>query len=404
VRSYLDTLRHWRFALLWGGLTVSSLGDSITRLSLVWLVYHLRGSAADVGLLVTAYSIPIVLGGPLAGVILDRMGPRRSMLADNLIRGIIIGLIPVLFHLGALHPWHLYAVAATYGLMRMITLAGAPTMLPLLLPAAQLNAANALETISFSISDFAGLPLAGLLLSIIDGADVLIFDALSYFFLVSCLLSIGPVAGHRAPTSEQRATDLKPAIQFSLANQFIRNSTLMYMLLNVGRGVLEVLVPVYVLQTPGANSRTLGLVSAGAAVGGLGGSVFSGLVGPGVSYPRLIARSLSLNGLPLLAFAARLPWYGLAFALAVSSAIEAPLTAWAQTERMRLVPEGLRGRVFALLRTVMQSGPALGGLLGAQVVGTLPRPATVGIIVVLMSGPGLLALLAPWILESTPPA
>lgn len=69
-------LRYWRFTCVWSGLTLSSVGDSVTRLALIWLAYHLRASALDVGLLVTVYSAPIVIGGPLAGVALDRVGPR----------------------------------------------------------------------------------------------------------------------------------------------------------------------------------------------------------------------------------------------------------------------------------------------------------------------------------------
>lgn len=401
--SFLEALRHWRFGLLWGGLTISSLGDSLTRLALIWLIYHLRGSAADVGILITFYSFPVILGGPLAGLILDRLGPRRAMLADNLVRGAIIGLIPLLFHAGALQPWHLYAVAAVYGLLRMITLAGAPTILPLILPAADLNAANALEMLSYSVSSVMGPAVAGLLLATIDGADVLAFDALSYFLLVASLLAIGPVTAQRAAGKAGADGGLRPAVSFSLANPFIRNSTLMYMTLNIGRGVLDVLVPVLLLRIPGADSRTLGLVAAIEAIGELAGSFLSGAIRWALSYPRLIAWSLGLGGIPLLVLGLNSRWGILAFVLAASSLIQAPLTVWAQTERMRLIPPGLRGRVFALLRTVMQAGPALGGILGAQVVGALPTRAVVILVVMLMSGPGLTALLAPGLLETDMP-
>ncbi len=404
--NFLEALRHWRFSLLWGGLTISSLGDSLTRLALIWLTYHLKGSAADVGILITCYSAPVILGGPLAGLILDRLGPRRAMLADNLVRGVMVGLIPVLFHAGALQPWHLYIVAAIYGLLRMITLAGAPTILPLILPAARLNAANALEMLSYSISNVVGPAVAGLLLAVISGADVLAFDALSYFLLVACLFAIGPVAAQRPEAGQARGSEgLGPAVSFSVGNRFIRNSTLMYMTLNIGRGVLDVLVPVLLLRIPGASSRTLGLVAAIEAIGELAGSFLSGALKWGLPYPRLIAWSLGLGGIPLLVLGRNPRWLILAVVLAASSLIEAPLTVWAQTERMRLIPPGLRGRVFALLRTVMQFGPALGGILGAQMVGALPVQAVVALIFMLMSGPGLTALFVPRLLErSTPPA
>jgi MFS family permease len=403
--GYYRVLRHGRFALLWAGLSLSSIGDSLTWLALVWLAYHLRGSAVDVGLLVAAYRAPVILGGPLAGIALDRVGPRPAMIVDNAVRGVLVGLVPVLFHAGLLRSWHLYAVAGVYGLLWMVTLAGAPTMMPSIVPAAELNAANALETLSFAVSGVLGLSLAGLLLSLMSGADVLAFDAASYFILVGCLLGIGPVQARRAvatsePAAEGRGAGLGPAIRFAIGERFVCISTIMYMLLNIGRGILDVLIPVILLRGPAGSSRILGLVTAGGALGDLLGAFRAGVAPKGASYPKLIARNLSLNGFPLLMFAGQMAWAVWASAFALTSFIQTPLTVWAQTERMRLIPVALRGRVFALLRTVMQTGPALGGLIGSAVVAVWPRWLVLGIIIALMSGPGLLAVLIPGLLEA----
>lgn len=403
--GYLRVFRNGRFATLWSGLSLSSIGDSLTWLALVWLSYHLRGSAVDVGLLVAAYRAPVLLGGPLAGMALDRIGPRAAMIADNVVRGVLVGSIPVLFHAGLLRPWHLYAVAGAYGLLWMVTLAGSPTIMPSIVSEADLNAANALETISFSVSGVVGLPLAGLLLSIMSGADVLAFDAASYFVLVGCLAAIGPLAargGLGVPAGEAgRRGGLAPALRFAAGDRFIRHSTIMYMLLNVGRGILDVLIPVILLRGGGAGSRVLGLVTGGAALGELAGALRAGLVPKAAAYPKLIARNLGLNGLPLAVFAREMPWLVWACAFAVTSYVQVPLTPWAQTERMRRIPMPLRGRVFALLRTVMQTGPAIGGIVGSAVVGVWPRWAVVGLIVILMSAPGLVAVAVPGLLEST---
>lgn len=401
MRSFFEALRYWRFSLLWGGLTVSSVGDSLTRLTLIWLTYHLKGSPADVGILITCYSAPVILGGPLAGIILDKMGPRKAMLADNLVRGIMVGLVPILFYAGALKPWHLYTVAASYGFLRMITLAGAPTMFPLLLPTRHLNAANALEMVSYSISSVAGPALGGLLLGVINPANVLIIDAVSYLALVLCLLAIGSQEMPRRTTGTAKGENgLNPAIGFSVRNRFICNSTLMYMALNAGRGILDVLIPVLLLGISGSNSRILGAVLALDAAGELLGSFLSGAVRWRTPYPRLIAWSLGIGGIPLLVLSLNPGWGIVAAGLAVSSLIQAPLTVWAQTERMRLIPADLRGRVFAVLRTVMQSGPALGGMVGAQVVGNLPASMVVLLVFLLTSGPGLAAMLVPGLLDT----
>jgi Transmembrane secretion effector len=318
---------------------------------------------------------------------------------------VLVGLVPVLFHAGALRPWHLYVLAAAYALLWMVTLAGSPTMMPSIVHAPDLNAANALETISFSVSGVVGLPLAGLLLSVMNGADVLAFDAASYFILVGCLVAIGPIAARGGPgalpaEAGANVVGLGPAVRFAASDRFIRHSTIMYMFLNVGRGVLDVLLPVILLRSAGAGSQILGLVTGGAALGDLAGALRAGLVQKGAAFPRLIARNLGLNGLPLLVFVREMPWMVWACAFAVTSFVQAPLTPWAQTERMRRIPVPLRGRVFALLRTAMQTGPAVGGIVGSVVVGVWPRWEVVGLIVALMSGPGLLGMAVPGLLDS----
>lgn len=398
MRSYWDALRHRRFALLWSGLTVSSLGDSMSRLSLIWLIYHVHGSAADLGLLVTTYSAPIIAGGPLSGWLLDRVGVRRAMLADNVIRGTVTGLVPILYHLNALQLWHLYAVAAIYGLMRMITLAGTPSLLPHVLPADHLNAANALETVSFSVSSVAGLPLSGFLLGVLNGADILALDATSYFVLAGCLLAIGPVGQRPRSGVPARHQGLQPAFRLMNGNPFLRNSTLMYMFLNVGHGILDVLIPVLVIRM-GDSGQKLGIVTGAAALGQLGGSVLSGAFAWPLPFTRLIAWALALGGLPLIGIAVSTHWIVLAAALTASAILQAPLTVWAQTVRMRIIPEDLRGRVFALLRTIMQAGPAIGGVVGGWIVSTAPSAMVVAISVGLMSGPGILSLTVPSLLD-----
>lgn len=419
MRNYLDTFRHWRFALMWGGISISSLGDGLTNIALLWLTYQLRHSALDVGILEFCYSAPVVIGGPMAGIFLDRIGARRAMLLDNLIRGIAVGLVPLLYRVGALRPWHIFAIAAVYGLLKMITIAGSPTLLPSLVPEEHLNTANAMESIGYSAAAVLGAPTAGLLLSLMSGANVLLLDAASYFLLVLALLAIGggatgarPAAGAPAPSltagapgkPASPAESLRPALSFSVGNPFIRSTTVMYTFLNAGWGILGVLWPVLLLNATGNNSRVLGLVAGVLAAGDLLGSFLAGAIRWPEPYSRLITWSLILSGVPLLALVFDRHIATLAIALALSEVIQAPLTPWAQTERMRLIPQAIRGRVFALLRTVMLSGPAIGAAIGAQVVTGLPAAAAVGLGVALISGPGIVGLLAPHLLATKPTA
>ena len=81
--------------------------------------------------------------------------------------------------------------------------------------------------------------------------------------------------------------------------------------------------------------------------------------------------------------------------LAASGLAESSLTPWAQTIRMRLIPPALRGRVFALLRTLMQSTRPIGAVLAGVLLaggGLTPALAASALLVAV---PGLVGLFVP---------
>jgi hypothetical protein len=79
---------------------------------------------------------------------------------------------------------------------------------------------------------------------------------------------------------------------------------------------------------------------------------------------------------------------GAGAALVLWGAASAPLTIWAQTIRMRIIPEALRGRVFALLRTVMQGGRPAGALAAGYLLPLLGVSAMIGLSALLAGAPG----------------
>jgi len=95
--NYRQLFSYTSFRAFWLGYTFSILGDAMTRIALTWLVWELTGSARALGLLTVAYTTPVIIGGFLAGWLLDRFGERRVMLIDSLLRGsvVLLGILAV---------------------------------------------------------------------------------------------------------------------------------------------------------------------------------------------------------------------------------------------------------------------------------------------------------------------
>jgi MFS family permease len=94
---YNQIFRNRSFRSFWIGFTFSALGDAMTRVALTWYVFELTGSARALGLLTMAYTGPVLVGGFLAGFLLDRFERRDVILFDSILRGGAVLIVPV-FH------------------------------------------------------------------------------------------------------------------------------------------------------------------------------------------------------------------------------------------------------------------------------------------------------------------
>jgi MFS family permease len=297
--------------------------------------------------------------------------------------------------------WHIYVVAVVYGLLYMITLAGMPSLLPSLVAADRLATANALETLSYTLSGVGGPPLAGVLIMWVGAPNVLVIDALSYAVFALTLTAI-PLRSNEtvAANVEARGTyRLRDAVRLLLSNRVLLSTTLMFMAFNVGEGFLWVWLPIMSDNLAHAGAQLYGLLLGALALGEVCGAVLAGSVRLPLSLGTRICLSQALAGIALCLLlvgqiAGQPLWWALV-GLILLGLFSAPLTIWAQTLRMQIIPEQLRGRTFALLRTLMQgSGPlasALGGVL-LPALGLLPL---IALSAAAAGAPGLVGLQIP---------
>ena len=79
---------------LWCSQLLSQIADGITKLALLWFVYSVTGSALQttaVGILQTVSSIVCT---PLIGLLVDRLPKKPILVVTDLLRGVILGVVP----------------------------------------------------------------------------------------------------------------------------------------------------------------------------------------------------------------------------------------------------------------------------------------------------------------------
>ena len=107
-------LRHRDFRLLWMASSASTLGDRIVFVALALYVTEI-GSPSDVGIVLAANAIPLVLFVLIGGVWADRLERHRVMIATDVVRAVLHGTLAVLIFLGPVPIWAIVVIEAGFG-------------------------------------------------------------------------------------------------------------------------------------------------------------------------------------------------------------------------------------------------------------------------------------------------
>jgi dTMP kinase len=140
VSPYRSVLRLRNYRRLWIGMTVSSLGDWIGLFALLSMTNRLapHNTLAVAGLMIFRM-LPAFLIGPFAGVALDRWDRRRAIIVSDLVRAALIASVPFVRTLPGL-----YSISFALETISLIWLPAKDALVPNLVPARWLVAANSL--------------------------------------------------------------------------------------------------------------------------------------------------------------------------------------------------------------------------------------------------------------------
>src|SRR5437763_2616377 len=179
------------FLRLWAGETISLFGSQVTVLALPLVaVLTLRASATEVGILNACRFAPFVVVTLFAGVIIDRVQRRSTMLIVNVGRAILIALIPIGAALGFLRVEYLYGIAFAVGVLTVFFDLAYQAYLPSIVPHELLTSANGRLVASASAAELGGPGVGGLLVQAVTAPYALVADAVSFLASVASLLRI----------------------------------------------------------------------------------------------------------------------------------------------------------------------------------------------------------------------
>jgi len=372
--------RHRDFLLLWGGQSVSRIGDQFTGLAVPYMAAYILGaSPAEMGLLGAAGTVPFLLFGLLVGVWVDRRQRRSVLILADLGRGAMIATIAFLGIVGLLDLLHLYILSFFIGVLTVFFDVAYQAYLPALVERQQLVDANSKLETSNTLASTAGPTVAGAAIQLVRAPFAMIFDAASFLFSAGTLAAIRKrEVPPQASARESVISQIREGLRIVVGDRRLRHIAACTGWSNFFSSAVFSALFFLFLKELGFEAFSLGVLFGVASIGGIAGAVVSGRIAKRIGVGPAIILGAVLFGLPTLPLAFVTPGIALpalTAMLGVSFFGNLLYNINQVSFRQAIVPIRLQGRLNATMRTIVWGtlpiGALTGGFLG-EAIGLRP--------------------------------
>ena len=390
----------WQREVFLSGQAVSLLGDGLAVLAVPLLVLDLSRSPLVSALSAASVTVGYLMVGLPAGVLVDRMNPWRVLVLTDALRAALFAGLFWLATAGLLAVWLVLVIAFAAGACSVFSQTALVVVVKEFFPPAGLIRANSVLELANQLSLLAGPAVVGVLAAVGSIRLALLADALTFLVSLVSLLVVGRwrpgprVAGHRR-SLRGVGTELRAGLRYLLSVRTLVILTVVQMVVNLCLSV-EKLIIFYAHDTLALTPGLVAVVVAAGGAGGIAGALSASRLAGWAGEIRLMVIAIAAAGAAIaLMSAARsaplLVAVNLAYswALVVASLVN-------RTQRQRIVPQPMLGRVTSSVRVLFLAVVPLGVVIAGTATSALggdPRPVflAAGIVVVAAAAGGWLA-------------
>lgn len=259
----------WYFA----GSVSSDFGTWLQNTAQVILAYRLSHSVLVVGMVTCAqFSSPLLLG-PWAGVVTDKFGGRRTLLATQLTAAAFAGSMAALLFIGPINEWWLGCGAVASGLAFTFALPARNVTVRRLVPQEDVEPAFAMDSVSYNLGRAVAPPVSILLVTTLGFGWAFAANAISFLVFAGCLAVAGKGStNQRQELRERQKSELKDGFVVALGNWKVMVLLLMVAAVTIADDPVLVLGPALASHLHAASSWPgyfIAALGAGTVVGSL---------------------------------------------------------------------------------------------------------------------------------------
>ena len=272
-----SSLRHPPFAWLLVGQTISRLGDSFYRIALAWWVLEVTGSATAMGTVLIFTSAPMLIFLLFGGVAVDRFSRTRVMLASDLGRGVVVGIVALLAFGQRLELWHIYVASIVFGFVDAFFQPAFTALVPEVAPPGALTSANSMTSLSERLAGVVGPALGAVIVGVSGTSAAFLLDGTTFFLSAICLIPVLPLSTRAVKGKASMLRDLGEGINTVRYLPWLWITIVIASVSNITVGsVAGVAMPFLVKDHLQTDVRTLGWIYSTISIGSVLAAIWLG--------------------------------------------------------------------------------------------------------------------------------
>src|SRR6516162_790646 len=364
--------RNYRFT--WIGQVVSEVGDHFNNIAVFSLALANTGSGLTVAGILLSRGAAVMLAGPVAGVLLDRMDRRRIMLSSDLIRAVFaLGFI---LAIPAGRTWLLFLLSGALIFASPFFTSGRAAILPTIASSAELHSANSLTQLTQWSAITIGAFLGGSAVASFGYTLAFVFNALSFVFSAACILQLRAPQGFRPQRSDlSEDSVLRPWSDYIAGVRYMRAAPLILGIgliavgWSTGGGAAQILFSLFGENVFQRGPVGIGMIWGCAGLGLIAGGIVAHRIGRNLgftAYKRTISIVYLIHGGAYVLFSVTASFGSALFFIGLSRAAVGVSSVLNFAQLLRHVSGEYRGRVFSTIESwtwmTMMISMALAGL------------------------------------------
>jgi predicted MFS family arabinose efflux permease len=354
----LETLGHAPYRRFWLGGLCANTTRWMDLLVLGWVALQLTGSPLMIGLAAFCRTVPMMLLGPVAGLIADRVHWSRIMIWAHTVGIGVAALLALAFATGHGRFSVLLALEVVLGIAWAIEFTTRRTLVYSLVGPQRLASAMSLETVSMQLAKMLGPVVGGLVLARLGTGPCYVVLAVLYVGALSQALVLrrhlgAPARGPLEPVVASLGAGLRAVWR----RPVVRGVLVITAVMNLLVFPYQQMLPVFARDVYRVGPELLGLLLAADGLGALMGALTVAARRDLLEHGLLFAGGAAATAALLLVFSVS-PLYAVALPLLLVLGVAESLFATMQSTIVMLaVPDGLRGRAMGMLSACMGTAP-----------------------------------------------